>query len=328
MKAIQYFRHGAPDEVLQVTDVVTPHPSAGEVRIRLEASPVHLADLKHIRGEPWFDQFPPPQVPGYEGVGRISAVGDDVEPELVGRRVFLPIGFGAWQEERLAPAQSLWFAPQSLAAEQLALIPINFSTAWLLLRSVLSLQAGDWVLQNAASSNVGYYLIRLCRRRGLRTINVVRRAQHLDHLYRAGGDINLLDGDDLASRVRASLGGGRLRLAIDAIAGDATTRLGHCLDTGGVIVNYGTLSAQPCRVPGEMLFLNDITLRGFFTARASQQLGADALQAMRHDIAACLIDDPPQAPIAACYRFDQVAQAVRHASLAGAERAGKIVLLP
>ena len=49
-------------------------------------------------------------------------------------------------------------------------MPINFSTAWLMLREIVRLEPGDWVMQNAANSNVGYYLVRLCRRWGLRTI--------------------------------------------------------------------------------------------------------------------------------------------------------------
>jgi NADPH:quinone reductase-like Zn-dependent oxidoreductase len=329
MKIVRYTRFGVPKDVLEVVEVDTPKPAPGEVRIRLEAAPVHLADLKHIGGLPWFDNYPAPYTPGYEGVGRISAIGAAVAGRRIGERVFLPIRFGAWAEETLAPAESLWSAPEGIAPEQLALVPINFSTAYLMLRYLTPLAAGDWVIQNAANSNVGYYLIRLCKRWGLRSVNVVRRAEHLARLERIGGDVNLVDGEDLAQRVRSALGDGRLKLAIDAIASDAPTRLGRCFGPGGgLVANYGILSGEPCRIPGEMLFLDAVTLTGFYAARTLQQIGAEKAAAMYEEIGDCLVEDPPQAPIAAIYRLDDVREAVVHAARVGMERPGKIVLIP
>ena len=333
MRVIRYRRFGIPEEVVQVEHEALPEPGAGKVRIRLEAAPVHIADLKHIRGLPWFDQYQPPYTPGYEGVGRISAVGAGVSPQRVGERVFLPVGFGAWAEEHVVAAEGLWSAPEGIAAEQLALVPINFSTAWLLLRHPTPLREGllrpgDWVIQNAANSNVGYYLVRLCRQWGLHTVNVVRRPGALPALAGWGGDLNLVDGDDLAERVRAVVPPGRLRLAIDAIAGDATMRLGRCFGVeGGIIASYGLLSGEPCRLPPEMLMLADVTLTGFFAARTIRQLGPAAAAAMHADINALLVAEPPQAPIAATYGFDDIRAAVAHAGRTGAERDGKIVLV-
>lgn len=329
MRVIRYTRFGTPEDVLESIDAPLPTPGPGEVRIRLEASPVHLADLKHIRGLPWFDQYAPPYTPGYEGVGRISALGADVSGWREGDRVFLPVRFGAWQEETVCAAAGLWRAPESIAAEQLALVPINFSTAYLMLKHIVALAPGDWVMQNAANSNVGYYLIRLARRWGLRTVNVVRRAELLPQLAAAGGDLNVVDGDDLAERVRPALGDGRLRLAIDAIAADAPTRLGRCFGSaGGTIASYGLLSGEPCRIPPEMLMLDAVTLTGFYAARTLQQIGPAAAKAMQDDILRCLEEDPPAAPIAGVYRFDAVREACAHEARVGAARTGKIVLVP
>lgn len=328
MKSVRYFEFGSPPEVLQVVEEPTPQPRTGEVRIRLEASPVHLADLKHIRGLPWFDQYKPPHVPGYEGVGRVSAVGQGVSSLREGDRVFLPVRFGAWSEEIIAEADNLWAAPENIPAEQLALIPINFSTAYLLLKHVVPLEEGDWVLQNAANSNVGYYLIRLCRQWGLSSVNVVRREELLPALAAAGGTLNLVDGDDLAERVQAVVPRGRLKLAIDAIAGDATTRLGRCFgNAGGTVASYGLLSGEPCRIPPEMLMLDAVTLTGFFAARTLEQLGPAAVREIQRYIFELLAADPPNAPIAGLYRLEQVREAVTHAARTGAGREGKIVLM-
>lgn len=329
MKAVVYRSFGAPHEVLAVEDAPPLEPAPDEVVVGLEAAPIHLADLKQIQALPWFDQYTPPRSPGYEGVGRIAKLGSAVDGYRAGDRVFLPVRFGAWREEAVAKATELWRAPEHVAAEQLALVPINLSTAWLLLEGVVPLQPGDWIIQNAANSNVGHYVIKLARRRGCRTINVVRREALLPQLAAAGGDLNLLDGDDLAERVHAAIGEARPRLAIDAVAGSATMRLASCHGReGGVVVTYGLLSGEPCRIPPEMLMFGGITLTGFMMFRTAQQVGPARMQEMREELNRFLVEEPPQARIAAIYRFAQVREAVTHAARSGAERDGKIILIP
>jgi NADPH:quinone reductase-like Zn-dependent oxidoreductase len=329
MRQVVYRRFGVPEDVLEIERVSSPSPGEGEVAIALEAAPIHLADLKHIRGLPWFDGYKPPYVPGYEGVGRISACGAGVSGWKEGDRVFLPVRFGAWQEHSLARAEGLWAAPEGIPAEQLALIPINLPTAYLLLKSVVPLRAGDWIAQNAANSNVGYYLIQLAKRMGVHTVNIVRRAALLAELDAAGGDLNVLDGVSLGADVAAHVPRGALKLAIDAIAGDATTRLGQCFGgAGGIIASYGLLSGEPCKVPPEMLMLDDVTLTGFYTSRTVGRMSRNAIAAMQAELNDFLVSEPPQAPIAGIYRLDDVCEAVTLAALAGDERTGKVILVP
>lgn len=329
MKSVIYHRFGVPQEVLEVEDVPALDPGSDEVVIALEAAPVHLADLKQIQALPWFDQYTPPRTPGYEGVGRITKLGHGVTDFRLGERVFLPVRFGAWREESVAKTTELWRAPEGIAAEQLALVPINLSSAWLMLEGVVPLRRGDWIIQNAANSNVGHYVMRLAKRKGYRTINVARRESLLQRLAESGGHVNLLDGDDLAERVRAAIGSDLPRLAIDAIAGDAPARLARCYGPeGGTVLTYGLLSGEPCRVPPEMLMFGGITLTGFMTFRTMARVGPARVAEMREELAQFLVEEPPSAKIAAVYRFAQVRKAVAHAARTGAEREGKIVLIP
>ncbi|MBL8629379.1 MAG: alcohol dehydrogenase catalytic domain-containing protein, partial [Rhodospirillaceae bacterium] len=148
MKQIIYEKYGEPDQVLKVVERAPLRPEANEVIIKLEAAPVHLADLKGVTGQPWFRHVTLPAVPGYEGVGAISALGTGVDPSLLGKRVFLPVGYGAWSQETRASATGLWFPPQNISSEQLALIPINLPTAYLMLTTYGAMNRGDWVIQN------------------------------------------------------------------------------------------------------------------------------------------------------------------------------------
>ena len=324
MKIVRYAEYGAPEAVVEVVDVASPEPGPGEVVITLEAAPVHLADIKNITGQPWF-RAPLPATPGYEGVGRIKSVGTGLCSYKPGDRVFLPIDLGTWKQEFVAPASEIWSAPEGVAAEQLALISINLQTAYLMLKEA-GLKPGDWVIQNAANSNVGYYVIRLARSMGLKTINVARREDVLQSLLDAGGDHSLLDGEDLSERVAAITD--TVRLGIDAVAGPATLRLAKCLDYGGRIVNYGFLTGDICELSSQQMMFKQLTMTGFFTKASIAAMSVQEIGEMRDHLSAFVLEDLPEAPIAGVYGFDQVHEALAHAVRTGDARRGKIVIVP
>ena len=119
----------------------------------------------------------------------------------------------------LAVAAQLQPLPNEADPLQLSMMTINPPTAALLLSEFVSLQPREWVIQNAANSAVGLYLVQLARYRGYRTVNVVRREDAADVVRETGGDVVLLDGEDLAQRVSAATDGAQIRLGIDAVAG-------------------------------------------------------------------------------------------------------------
>ena len=89
--------------------------------------------------------------------------------------MLLPVGSGTWSTHLLLDARRLVPLPSEADPQQLAMMTVNPPTALLMLREFVALQPGDWVIQNAANSAVGAYLIQIAKLRGLRTVNVVRR---------------------------------------------------------------------------------------------------------------------------------------------------------
>lgn len=326
MKVAQYSRYGTPAEVVTLVDQNTGEPGSGELVIDVEAAPVHIADLKNLAGEPGF-QLPLPATPGYEGIGRISTIGSGVTDSKTGDRVFLPLGCGAWREQIRVATADVFPAPEGDAV-QLSLLPINAPTAELMLRDFGDLKAGDWVIQNAANSNCGLYLIKLANMRGIKTVNVVRRESLIDELKSYGADVVLVDEPDLAARVKEETGGADIRLGIDAVCGDATARIGECLVDGGTILAYGLLSGEPCKIPSAMLFFRDIRLRGFFMSRQLLKRSRAEQLEIYAGLANLIADGTLRARIAGTYPLDDVAAAVAHAGRIGDERPGKIILLP
>jgi NADPH:quinone reductase-like Zn-dependent oxidoreductase len=179
-------------------------------------------------------------------VGRIAALSENVNGLSVGQLVLLPRGGGTWVTHLLAEAHSLVPLPEVADPLQLAMLTVNPPTASLMLSEFVPLVAGDWVIQNVANSGVGGYLMQLAKRRGLRTVNLVRRESAVGATKAQGGDIVLVDGESLADRVKEATGGAAIRLGIDAVGGAATDRLAQCLSQDGTLINYGIMSGEPC----------------------------------------------------------------------------------
>lgn len=326
MKALVFEAYGEPWDVIRLVDRPQPALRPGTVLVSLEAAPVHIADLIAMRGQHGFLRFPP-GVPGFEGVGRITACGPDVSGWTAGDRVFLPIGFGTWQESTLVEVGRLTRAPENVAAEQLALMPINLVTAYVLLFAYAPLGAGDWVIQNAANSNVGTYVAAIAADRGINLINVVRRADLLEALKAEGRAHVLLDGPDLPERVRALTHTPPL-VALDAVGGEATSRLGACLADHAEVLAYGFLSRQAHRIDYPDLMFRGVRLRGLMTNWGVDRLSADEQGKMRDYLMQMASTGRVTARIAGVYPFSRAADALRHAAETGNARTGKIILMP
>lgn len=327
MRAAFYRRHGPVAEALEIGDLDIGALAPGEARVEVEATPVHFGDLLYIEGR-LANAPPPPAVCGSEGIGRVLELGPGVGTLRVGQRVFLPRKSGTWIEQVRVAAGRLAPAPEHGDPLQLALVPVNALTAHLLVTKVVTLAPGEWLLQNAANSSCGRFIIGIARALGLRTVNVVRREALVADLLALGADAVVLDGEDLPERVAEATGGAPLRFAIDAVAGTATTRLARCLGTHGTVAVYGLMSRQPCQVPADLMFLRDLRLQGYFMPHYEQGLSLAERHALLWQLGERVARGELAAKIAATYGLDEVREACRHELLAGSERDGKIILLP
>jgi len=191
------------------------------------------------------------------------------------------------------------------------------------------LQAGDWVIQNAANSSVGQNICRLAAHRKIRTINVVRRMEAGRTASEAGGDIILVhDGADaqrLAHEAREAAKGAPIKLAIDAVGGSTTNALAACVADGQRVVNYGLLSGNACEIDPYHLVFRGLTLSGFWLATWFRAAGKPKVSALYARLAGLLADGTIGSKIAATYPLERYADAVRHAARGG--RDGKVLFV-
>lgn len=246
MKAIRFDHYGEPVDVLTVTEQPLPQPGAGEVRVKIRLSPINPSDLLYVRGH--YSGVAPhfPSGAGFEGVAVIDALGRGVEGLAIGQRVFARNSDGGnWSQYAVVPAENVYPVPDDIADEQIASFLINPATAILMVRHVLAVPSGEWLLQSAAGSELGHMIIRLAKRDGIRTINVVRRPEAAQELKDLGADEVIVSADGpIDEQVRNIVGPQGVRFAIDPVAGETGTEIFRSLSEDGRMLLYGSLTGR------------------------------------------------------------------------------------
>src|SRR5690348_12501508 len=230
---------GGPTDVVELADVDPADPGPGQLAVSIEAAPINPSDLNLIRGI--YGVRPDLPAPlGAEGVGRVIAVGDAVDQARVGTRVLVvpTLEQATWREQAVLDEANAVPVDGDGDPLQLAMLGINPITAYCLLHGYAKLAPGAWVAQTGASSATAGYVIALAKHAGLRTLNVVRRADSVTPLLDAGADVVLVEGDDLTDQAAEAIGDAPLALIVDAVAGEPVARLASLLKAGGQIVSY------------------------------------------------------------------------------------------
>ena len=325
MKRVDIDAYGAPEAVARCVDVAdVGAPAAGEVVFDVLYFPINPADVSFCRGT--YRLRPPlPATPGAECVGRVRAVGAGVTHVKPGDLV-INLQRENWAQQRRVKAEDVILVPAGTDLQQAAMLRINPPTALLLLSDFVELKPGDWIVQNVANSAVGRLVIRLALALGVRTMNVVRRDTLFGELKTLGADACVVDGPDLAERVRAASGGAPIRLALDAVSGAATARLSGCLAEGGVVVNYGSMSGQDPVMSRAGLSGGGQKLVGFILGRGLATRSLDQVRALYGELGRQVKDGYLVAPVEKIYAIEEIAAALAHAQRG--ERSGKILVAP
>jgi len=318
MRAVQLTAFGNPVDDLEYVDIPEPDaPGPNQVLIGVEFSPINPNDLSVARGTYAF-RPPLPAVIGNEGVGRVLAAGSRVESVKVGDRVLAPLSSFTWRERMVVSAGGLSPLPPDADPQQLAMLGINPPTAALLLSEYIDLKPGEWVVQNAANSGVRRWVVAFAKRRGLKTVNIVRRPEIAAELKALGGDIVIVDSPEVPEKIKAAVGQAELRLALDGVSGPATGVLAATLSPRGTLVSFAAMSGGPMSINPLDVVFKPLTVRGFwlghpeFAAKIAPAVGQAAVM---------IASGRVHIPVAATYPLSAIKEAVAHA-----QRGGKILL--
>lgn len=324
MKFIEFSQLGDPAEVLEVKDAPSVPLKAGEARVKVLATPIHPANLLQIAGR--YGTMPDlPATPGAEGIGQVEEIADDVTHLQVGQRVLLA-GGATWSSEKVGPAAAFIPLPDTGDVEQMSMLTVNPLTAHLILESFVDLMPGDWIVQSAANSAVGEFVIQLAAQRGVKTINIVRRESLIPGLKELGADVVLLDGPDMQEQAAAATEGGPIVLGIDCVGGETFSRMVEMLTFGGTLVSYGSLSMQPPALNPIAVIFNDVRIRGFWLQKWFEVASAEDKQAAFGKVIPLVASGAIKAKVDSTYSLEDIKEAVTRAAEPG--RDGKVLLKP
>jgi mitochondrial enoyl-[acyl-carrier protein] reductase / trans-2-enoyl-CoA reductase len=158
---------------------------------------------------------------------------------------------------------------------------------------------------------------------GFKTANVVRREELIDELRAEGGDVVLVDGENLRHEVKDATSGASIRLGLNAVGGESALRLANCLAPGSTLVTFGAMSLQPLKIPNGLLIFKDLRFRGIWINKwydnATTQERMDAFRPLFEMAKRGLL----KTKVERAYPLSEAKAAVAHA--ARGKRSGKII---
>ena len=322
INAAVYETHGNPADVLRVESRPWPTPAAGEVVVKVCAAPINPADLNQIEGK-YPVRAELPATPGFEGAGIVADVAADVKGLSNGALVILPHNTGTWREAVAVKAGELVVVPAGIKPVDAAMLKINPMTAWRLLHDYVDLARGDWLIQNAANSAAGRAVIQIARELGYKTVNVVRRPELIGELRGEGGDIVLVDSENLRHEIQEAIDGSPIRLGLNAVGGESALHLANCLAPGSTLVTYGAMSLQPLKIPNGLFIFKDLRFRGIWINKwYDNATPAQRMEAFQH-LFEMAKRGLLQTKVEKAYPLSEAQTAVAHA--ARGQRSGKII---
>lgn len=207
MKAAVFERHGPAEGVLRVTEIETPEPGPGEVRVRMRLSGINPTDWKSRSGATprLIDGF---QIPHHDGAGVIDAVGDGVDASRVGQRVWTWLAaagqrWGTAAQWSVLPSRQAVPLPDGASDELGACLGVPAITAHRCLVADGPV-VGKNVLVAGGAGAVGHFAVELAKFFGARVVTTVSGPQKAELARRAGADVVVNYRDpDAADQLRA-----------------------------------------------------------------------------------------------------------------------------
>lgn len=187
MKAITLDGFGGPEK-LHWTEVDTPEPGPGEVRIRTVAVGMNRADLLQRQG-----YYPPPpgtsELLGLECSGHIDALGEGVEGWQVGDEAVALLAGGGYAQYVIAPVGQVVPPPSGVDLVSAAGL-IEVAATVLSNLDHVHLARGESFLVHGGAGGIGTFAIQYAKVLGA-TVATTASASKLDHCRELGADIVL-----------------------------------------------------------------------------------------------------------------------------------------
>ncbi len=224
-----------------VKEFPLPKPSANQVLVKVEFTPINPTDLNKVRGYYGKPADYSTSLTGSEGSGVVVAVGNDLKyPFKIGDRVHI-WGAGWGQYVLLESDRVSHILQNDLSFEDAASHWINPATVYYM-GAVAERGNHKAAIHTAGSSALGRMLIRYFKEKGIKLINVVRRDEYIEELKKEGADYVLnSQAPDFEERLKEIAEKEHATLAFEAIGGEWTNKILKSQPAGSELLLYGLL---------------------------------------------------------------------------------------
>jgi len=239
-RAIRIHEYGGP-KVLKWEEVEIGAPGPGEVKLRQTAIGLNFVDIYMRTG--LYPQPSLPFIPGMEGAGVVTEIGEGVRDLKVGRRVAYAGQVGAYAEERLIAADRVVKIPAGITDRTAAAIMLKGMTAQYLLRRTYKVGRGTTLLFHAAAGGVGLIACQWAASLGATVIGTVGSAGKA-LIARAHGCAHVINirEEDVVAKVKEHTKGKGVDIVYDSIGKDIFPASLDCLKPLGMWVSFGQAS--------------------------------------------------------------------------------------
>ena len=337
MKAAVLVKKGSAKEALKIQEIPDVHPTAEEVRIRVECFGLNYADVMARLG--LYDAAPKlPAVVGYEVVGIIDEVGSEVSKDLVGKRVVAFTRFGGYAEFAVTPADACAEIGAMNAAEACA-IAVQYATAYYMSWDAINLYEGDKVMIHAGAGGVGTALIQLCKLKGCEIFANAGSDDKLHYMSSQGADhVMNYRKSDYANEISKRSQNIKLQATFNPIAGSTFRKDLKLLGAGGKLLLFGG-SERSGKKWGLLSSLNFMRKMGLMipiglVMSSKSVLGVNmlnigdqqpkVLKRCMSEVIKLVKEDKIKPHVGAEFKANQIAEA--HAFLESRDSIGKIVV--
>jgi len=322
MKAYVYGANGA-----EITDVARPSPKGTQVLVRVRACGLNRADLGMTKGHAHGSAGGVGSVLGMEWAGEIVELGPDARGVRPGDRV-MGSGAAAFAEYALADHGRLFHIPANanMNFEEAATLPIAITTMHNAVVTIGSLQLGQSVLIQGASSGVGLMAMQIAKLKGAkRVIGSSTNATRRERLKEFGADLAIDSSDpNWVKQVLEATGGEGVDLIVDQVSGKVASQNLAATRIKGRIVNVGRLGGTHADFNFDLHAARRINYIGVtFRTRSIEEIREIFTEAQR-DLWPAVEGRQLQLPIDKVFAFDDIGKAFER--MEANQHLGKIVV--
>jgi NADPH2:quinone reductase len=251
-------------EALRWTELPTPEPKAGEVRIEVRAASLNFPDLLVVQNK--YQVKPPlPFVPGAEFSGTVEAVGEGVAHLRAGDRVAAIGVTGGFATHACVDARNVMPLPPGFDLEDGAAFAFTYGTSHHALIDRGQLKESETVLVLGAAGGVGTAAVQIAKAAGARVIAGVSSPEKAALCRSIGADEALnYASENVRERLKELTGGRGPDVVYDAVGGDLAEPAFRSIAWRGRYLVIGFAGGAIPALPWNLALLKGAAVVGVF----------------------------------------------------------------